>query len=64
VSRKLATEGNNPQTGTFYKLSDFPSEYRKNKEDKLYPIKQANQIIRIKTAKEKCGSSQNNSGLQ
>jgi hypothetical protein len=25
-------------------------EYRKNKEDKLYPIKQANQIIRIKTA--------------
>ena len=24
----------NPQTGTFYKLSDFPVEYIKNKEDK------------------------------
>jgi hypothetical protein len=30
--------------------SDFHLEYRKNKEDKSYPIKQANQIIRIKTS--------------
>jgi hypothetical protein len=39
-------------------------EYRKNKEDKLYPIKQANQIIRIKTAGGRVAQSQNNSGLQ
>ena len=40
----------NPSTGTFYKISDLPIEWRKNKEDKPYPIKQANQLIRIKTA--------------
>jgi hypothetical protein len=37
-------------TGTFFKISDLPIEWRKNKEDKLYPIKYANQIIRVKTA--------------
>jgi hypothetical protein len=40
----------NPNTGTFYKISDLPIEWRKNKEDKPYPLKHANQIIRIKTA--------------
>jgi hypothetical protein len=28
----------------------LPIEWRRNKEDKTYPIRQANQIIRIKTA--------------
>ena len=32
----------NPNTGTFYKISDLPVEWRRNKEDKPYPIKQAN----------------------
>jgi hypothetical protein len=40
----------NPHTGTFYQISDLPIEWREGKEDKPYPIKQANQIIRIKTA--------------
>jgi hypothetical protein len=40
----------NPHTNIFYKLSYLPIEWRKNKEDKPYPIKQANQIIRVKTA--------------
>jgi hypothetical protein len=40
----------NPNTGTFYRISDLPIEWRRNKEDKPYPIKQANQIIRIQTA--------------
>ena len=40
----------NPNTVTFYKISDLPIEWRKNKEDKPYPIKHANQIIGIKTA--------------
>jgi hypothetical protein len=40
----------NSNTGTFYKISDLHIEWRRNKEDKPYPIKQANQIIRIKTA--------------
>jgi hypothetical protein len=40
----------NPNTSSFYRISDLPIEWRRNKEDKPYPIKQANQIIRIKTA--------------
>jgi hypothetical protein len=40
----------NPNTGTYYRISDLPIEWRRNKEDKPYPIKQANQIIRVKTA--------------
>lgn len=38
----------NPETGTFCKISDLPIEYRKNREDKPYPIRQVFQIIRIK----------------
>ena len=38
----------NPTTGTFYKLSDLPIEYRQNRQDKQYPIREVNQIIRIK----------------
>lgn len=40
----------NPNTGTFYRISDLPIEWRRNKEDRPYPIKQANQLIRVKTA--------------
>jgi hypothetical protein len=40
----------NPNTGTFYRISDLPIEWRRNKEDKPYPIKQANQIVRLKTS--------------
>ena len=40
----------NPNTGTYYRISDLPLEWRRGKEDKPYPIKKANQIIRIKTA--------------
>jgi hypothetical protein len=40
----------NPATGTFYQISDLPIEWRRNKENKPYPIKHANQIIRMKTA--------------
>jgi hypothetical protein len=40
----------NPNTGTFYKISDFPIEWRRGKEDKPYPIKQANQIVRLKSS--------------
>lgn len=40
----------NPHTKTYFQVSDLPIEWRKGKEDKPYPIKQANQIIRIKTA--------------
>jgi glutamyl-tRNA reductase len=40
----------NPNTCTFYKISDLPIEWRRNKEDKAYPIKHVNQIIRLKTA--------------
>lgn len=38
----------NPNTGTYHKISDLPIEWRRNKEDKPYPIKQANQIVRLK----------------
>jgi hypothetical protein len=38
----------NPDTGTFYKLSDLPVAYRKFGEERTYPIRQVNQIIRIK----------------
>jgi hypothetical protein len=31
-------------------ISDLPIEWRKKKGGKSYPIKQANQIVRIKTA--------------
>ena len=40
----------NPATDTFYQISDLPIEWRRNKENKPYPIKHANQIIRMKTA--------------
>ena len=40
----------NPYTSSSYRISDLPIEWRRNKEDKPYPIKQANQIIRIKKA--------------
>ena len=40
----------NPATGTFYQISDLPIEWRRNKDNKPYPIKHANQIIRMKTA--------------
>jgi hypothetical protein len=43
----------NPDTGTFYKISDLQIGTRKIKEDKPYPIKHANQIIRIQTADNK-----------
>jgi hypothetical protein len=32
----------NPITGNFYKISDLPVEWRRSKEDKPYPVKQAN----------------------
>jgi hypothetical protein len=38
----------NPNTGAFYQISDLPIEYRLNKESKTYPIREVNQIIRIK----------------
>jgi hypothetical protein len=37
----------NPHTGTFYRISDLPIEWRKNKEDKPYPIKQASPKMRF-----------------
>jgi hypothetical protein len=40
----------NPNTGTFYHISDLPIEYRQNRQeqDKQYPIREVNQIVRIK----------------
>lgn len=40
----------NPHTNRFFQISDLPIEWRRGKEDKLYPIKQANQIVRLKTS--------------
>jgi hypothetical protein len=41
----------NPHTNTFYQPQDLPIEYRQNMENnKTYPIKEVNQIIRIARA--------------
>jgi hypothetical protein len=37
-------------TNRFFQISDLPIEWRRGKEDKPYPIKQANQIDRFKTS--------------
>jgi hypothetical protein len=38
----------NPETNTFYQISDLPLEYRKNLQNKIYPVREVYQIIRIK----------------
>jgi hypothetical protein len=39
----------NPETNTFYQVSDLPLEYRKNlQQNKTYPIREMYQIYRIK----------------
>jgi hypothetical protein len=38
----------NPDTKTYYQVSDLPLAYRKFREDKKYPIRQVLQIFRIK----------------
>ena len=38
----------NPETATFYQVSDLPLDYRKNLQNKTYPIREVYQIIRIK----------------
>jgi hypothetical protein len=43
----------NPNTGTSYRISDLPIEWRKNKEDKLYPLKHANQNNQNKNSRWK-----------
>jgi hypothetical protein len=40
----------NSHTKTFFQVSDLPIEWRRGKEEKSYPFKQTNQIIRIKAA--------------
>jgi hypothetical protein len=40
----------NPETNTFYQISDLPLEYRKNLQNKTYPVREVYQIIRIKRA--------------
>jgi hypothetical protein len=37
----------NPHTNTFFQIDDLPIEYRQNKENKPYPIKEVYQIVRI-----------------
>lgn len=40
----------NPETNTFYQISDLPSEYRKLGKNRKYPVRQVLQIYRIKRA--------------
>ena len=43
---RFYSQATNPDTGTFYKLSDLSLAYRKFGEEKTYPIRQVNQIIK------------------
>lgn len=38
----------NPETNTFYQISDLPLEYRKDLQNKTYPLREVYQIYRIK----------------
>lgn len=38
----------NPHTKTFFQITDLPIEYRQNKANKSYPVREVNQIVRIK----------------
>jgi len=38
----------NPETATFYQISDLSLDYRKNLKNKTYPVREVYQIIRIK----------------
>jgi hypothetical protein len=39
----------NPETNTFYQISDLPLKYRKNlQQNKIYPLREVYQIYRLK----------------